>query len=63
MATDMEKSGSAAEPTAPKAGAGIRVAVFALVATLIGASLYLWAVRGHAVLLDLASSAVAFLCL
>jgi hypothetical protein len=41
----------------------VRWSIITLALTLIAASLYLWAVRGHAILLDLASSAVAFLCL
>ena len=40
----------------------VRIAIIAGVGALVAGAVYLWAVRGHAVILDLATGAVAFLC-
>ena len=40
----------------------VRIAIFVFLTVIIGVGLYLWSVRGHAVLLDMASSAIAFIC-
>ena len=40
----------------------VRIGLFAAIAVIVGGGLYLWGVRGHAVLLDMAASAIAFIC-
>ena len=40
----------------------VRVGLYAVITMIVGGGLYLWAVRGHAVLLDMAASAIAFIC-
>ncbi|MEM7749870.1 MAG: hypothetical protein AAF346_16580 [Pseudomonadota bacterium] len=40
----------------------VRVALISVLTALVGGGLYLWSVRGHAVLLDMAASAIAFIC-
>ena len=45
------------------ASQSIRLAIIAGVGLLAGGGVYLWLVRGPAMLLDLAVSAAAFLCL
>lgn len=42
---------------------GVRVAIAAVCALLLGAAVYLWADRGAALLLDLAAMGGKFLCL
>ena len=40
----------------------VRAVLYAMMAVVVGGGLYLWSVRGHAVLLDMAASAIAFIC-
>ncbi|RPG41353.1 MAG: hypothetical protein CBC34_010230 [Hyphomicrobiaceae bacterium TMED74] len=40
----------------------VRIAMFVFLTAIVGGGLYLWSVRGHAVLLDMAASAIAFIC-
>lgn len=49
---------SASRPSAP-----VRLALWAALAALLAGGVYLWAVRGNAVLLDLATGVKGLLCL
>ena len=50
--------------TAPPAPAApLRLALWAILAALVAGGVYLWAVRGNALLLDLATGVKGLLCL
>lgn len=51
-------SSSALRPAAP-----VRLALWAALAALLAGGVYLWAVRGNALLLDLATGVKGLLCL
>jgi len=40
----------------------VRAALLLVLTVIVGGGLYLWSVRGHAMLLDMAASAIAFIC-